>query len=170
MTALSVKKTACAAAFTVLALALSYFEGFIPLSYIIPFPGIKLGLANIAVMAACFYLGIGYAIGVSLCRIFIGFLLFGSVTSLWFSFCGGIFALVGLWLYTAFLKNTNGIIGSSVLCAALHSTGQCLACSAIYGYYVMLTYLPYLLLFSVATGTVIGFIVWRLISLKIYQG
>ncbi len=170
MTRLRVRKTAYAAAFTVLALALSYLEGFIPISLVIPFPGIKLGLANIAVMASCFYLGFGYAVGVSISRILIGFLLLGSVTSLWFSLCGGVFALLGLAFYLRFLKKTTAMTGVSVLCAALHSTGQCLACSAMFGFYVMLTYLPYLLLFSVVTGALTGFIVWRMLKIKIYQG
>ena len=162
------QKIAYSALLTAAALMLSYIESLFPLptaSF-----GLKLGLANIAVMASCFYLGFGYAVGVSISRILIGFLLLGSVTSLWFSLCGGVFALLGLAFYLRFLKKTTAMTGVSVLCAALHSTGQCLACSAMFGFYVMLTYLPYLLLFSVVTGALTGFIVWRMLKIKIYQG
>ena len=74
-------KVAYCAVFTALGLILSYVEALIPINLLIPIPGFKLGLANLAVMIAFFSLGYGYAAAVSLCRILLTALLFGSVTS-----------------------------------------------------------------------------------------
>ena len=51
------KTLAISAVLVALALALSYTERFIPLQMVIPLPGVKLGLANIATLVALYALG-----------------------------------------------------------------------------------------------------------------
>ena len=53
---------------TALALALSWVERFLPLSLLIPLPGIKLGLANIVTLFALYALGPAQALLILLCR------------------------------------------------------------------------------------------------------
>ena len=57
---------------TALALALSWAERFLPLSLLIPLPGIKLGLANIVTLFALYALGAPQAFAILLCRCFLG--------------------------------------------------------------------------------------------------
>ena len=59
---LTTKQLTTCAVLTAMALALSYLEGFFPLSLAIPVPGIKLGLANIVTMFALYTLGPGQAL------------------------------------------------------------------------------------------------------------
>ena len=59
---------------TALALALSWVERFLPLSLLIPLPGIKLGLANIVTLFALYALGPAQALLILLCRCTLGVL------------------------------------------------------------------------------------------------
>ena len=160
-------KAAYCASFIALGLILSYVEALIPINLVIPFPGFKLGLANLAVMTSFFILGYSYAVAVCLCRISLSALLFGSVTSFWFSLSGGILTLAVLLLYKLVLHTANGLLGISTLCAAAHNIGQCLACSVLFGHYVLIFYLPYLLIFSIITGSITGFLVSKILTLKL---
>jgi heptaprenyl diphosphate synthase len=159
-------KVAYCAVFTALGLILSYVEALIPINLLIPIPGFKLGLANLAVMIAFFSLGYGYAAAVSLCRILLTALLFGSVTSFWFSLTGGILALAAILLYKLILCRFCGAIGMSVMMAAMHNIGQCLVCSILFGYYVLTFYLPMLLFISLVTGSLTGIVIHRLLKIK----
>ena len=162
------EKVALCASFTALGLILSYVEAILPISLLIPIPGFKLGLASLAVMLTYFALGRWYALAVSLCRISLLALLFGNVTSLWFSLAGGIMALVPIMLYSPLLHKRCGILGLSVMCAAMHNVGQCLAASVLFGHYVLTFYLPFLLLVSLLTGSLTGVIVHRIVNIKTF--
>ena len=159
-------KVAYCALFIAFGMILSYVEAIIPINLVIPFPGFKLGLANIAVTVAFFSLGYSYALAVSLCRIGLTALLFGSVTSFYFSLLGGALTLLTILAYKLFFYKTNGIIGLSVASAAMHNIGQCVACATIFGWYVISFYLPYLLIFSLITGTVTALLIHRILKLK----
>lgn len=163
------EKVAYCGIFTVFGLLLSYVEAVIPINLILPIPGFKLGLANLAVLYAFFTLGFTYACAVSICRITLSALLFGSVTSFAFSLAGGALTLTVLLLYKVILHKFNGIIGISVLCAAMHNVGQCLVCAALFGHYVLTFYLPYLLFFSLVTGSVTGFLASKYPKLKLFS-
>ena len=63
-----------------LSLILSYVEMLLP--SFIPIPGIKLGLANIAIVFALYTLPFSDALFISILRVFISCLLFGNVLSL----------------------------------------------------------------------------------------
>ncbi len=162
------EKVSFCAVFTVFGLLLSYVESIIPINLIIPIPGFKLGLANLAVLYTFFLLGFSYACAVSICRITLSALLFGSATSFLFSLGGGLLTLCVLLLYKLALNKVCGLIGLCVLCAAMHNVGQCLVCSAFFGHYILLFYLPYLLLFSLITGSITGFLTSKYPKIKIF--
>jgi heptaprenyl diphosphate synthase len=137
---------------------LSYVEGIIPINAVLPFPGFKLGLANLAVLLAFFTLGFYQASAVSICRISLSAILFGSVTSFLYSITGGLLTLAVLFMYKQILHKKIGLLGLCVLCAAMHNVGQCIVCAAFFGTSVITFYLPYLLIFSLITGAVTGLI------------
>ncbi len=161
------KKVAFCSVFAALGLILSYVEALIPINLIIPFPGFKLGLSNLAVLLAFFCLGFYYACAVSICRITLSSLLFGSITSFLFSLAGGILTLAVLFLYKILLHKVNGVLGLCVLCAAMHNIGQCLVCAMLFGISVITFYLPYLLVFSLITGSITGIISANFPKLKV---
>lgn len=161
------KKVAFCSVFIALGLILSYVEALIPINLIIPFPGFKLGLANLAVLLSFFVLGFYYACAISICRITLSALLFGSVTSFFFSLAGGILTLAVLFLYKVILHKANGVLGLCVLSAAMHNIGQCIVCAVLFGASVITFYLPYLLVFSLITGSITGIISSNFPKLKV---
>lgn len=139
---------------------LSYVEAIVPLNLFIPIPGFKLGLSNIAVTCAFLLLGTRYAFSVMIGKICLSSLLFGTVTSFYFSLLGGLTSFIPIVLYNLFLDKYCGIIGISVFSAALHNTGQCVAASTLFGGSVMVFYLPPLLLISLITGAVTALVIY----------
>lgn len=151
-------RAAVCGVFCAVALILSYLEGFVPLGAFLGIPGVKLGLANIATVVLFCRIGIYHAAAVSLLRILISSLLFGSVTSLAFSLCGGILSFLVLILTCRIYERYIGLVGVSVLCAAAHNIGQMLAASILMQETGVFLYLPLLLLAAVFCGAVTGVI------------
>ena len=137
-----------------LAMVLSFIESQIPA--FIAVPGLKLGLANIAVVFALYRLGFREALGVSLIRVVLSAILFGSVVSALYSAAGAVLSLAGM----ALLKKTGffGTVGVSVSGAVLHNLGQIGIACLILRTQALVYYLPFLILSAVAAGVVIGIV------------
>ncbi len=134
------------------ALMLSYLEGILPLHLLLPLPGFRFGWAQLAVTLIFFHVGRSDAAAVSFLRVLVMGLLFGNVTSVWFSACGSLLSYVGLLLGQAFLRRQCSYVGLGVLCATLHNVGQILAATVLFGSGIILSYLPVLLLAAVLFG------------------
>ncbi len=155
-----VKRIALLASLLALAFGLGWADQLIPLDAV-GIPGIKLGLANLAVLAALYRLGWKEAAAVSLCRILLSWLAFGNFTSFLYSLCGGFLSLLGM----ALLKKAALFdeLGVSVCGAALHDTGQILVARILTGTAAIWAYYPVLLFAGVLTGALIGSL-FRLLS------
>jgi heptaprenyl diphosphate synthase len=138
-----------------LSLLLSYVESLVPLP--LALPGMKLGLANVAVMLAFFHLGKGTGAFISLLRVLLVSLLFGTASSFLFSLCGALLSLLALFLFS--LSTRFGRAGISVGCAALHNVGQLVAGMLLYGPAVF-SYLPFLLLAALVFGALCGVLLY----------
>ena len=133
---------------------LSYIEAIISIGMFIP--GVKLGLANIAVVI-CFYLyGYKEALMVNVVRIIIVGLLFGNMFSISFSISGALVSYIVMVL----LKKTDifSPIGISVAGGVAHNVGQILVASLIIESYSVIYYLPILMIAGIVCGLIIGFI------------
>jgi len=148
------KSIAVSAVLISLALSLSYIENFIPLSIIIPLPGIKLGLANVVTVAALYIFGTKFAFKILVIRCALGSLFQGGITGLAFSLLGGIFAMSVMTFSKKF--PIFSVYGVSVLGAAAHNVGQIFAGMVLIRSTLITAYLPYLLLISVFTGLFTG--------------
>lgn len=152
------KRVAYSAAMLLVALAFSYIEAIVPISLLIPLPGIKLGLANLAVMLTFFSISKYDAALVSFARIALSALLFGSPVSFLFSLSGGMLAYASMFLSKPILKcGKMSFIGASVISSALHGAGQILAAMLLYGTGALF-YLPVILLCGVPFGALTGWI------------
>lgn len=138
------------------AMMISYLEAILPLSFVIPLPGVKLGLANLAVMIAFFTFGAADAAAVSFIRVLLSGLLFGSGVSMLFSALGAVCAFGGLLIYRFLLKRFISPVGASILSAALHNMGQLLAAGIVLSDSAVIAYAPIMLCASVACGAVNG--------------
>lgn len=137
-----------------LAMILSFIESQIPA--FVAIPGMKIGLANIAIVFALYTLGFGSAMIVSLIRVALSALLFGSAVSGLYSLAGALISLLGM----ALLKKTLffGVVGVSVSGAVLHNLGQIAVAWLILKTGALVYYLPFLLFSAVVGGVVIGLV------------
>lgn len=125
-------------------------------------PGLKLGLANIVIVYVLYKYNFKMAITISLIRVLIVALLrTGFGINFFFSLSGAIFSIISM----ALVKKTKlSIIGVSIIGSVFHSIGQVLIGIFILSNYNITYYLPYLLLFSIPTGIVVGLISKKLIN------
>ncbi len=125
-------------------------------------PGLKLGLANIVIIFALYEYDFKTAFLVSIIRVLIVALLrTGFGINFFFSLSGAIFSIVFMYI---FKKTRLSIIGVSIIGSVFHSIGQVLVGMLLLDNYNVIYYLPYLLLFSIPTGIVIGIISKKMID------
>ena len=148
------KKLTVLALLTALSMILSYIEGLLPA--FVAIPGIKVGLANLAVVLALYRLGWREAICVSLVRVLCLSLLFGNAASLAYSIAGAALSLGGMVI----LKKTMRFspLSVSVTGGVLHNMGQLLMACVLLSTTALCYYLPFLLLGGILAGIVIGVI------------
>lgn len=146
-----------------LSVALNVIEASLPLfnGYI---PGLKLGLANIVTLFIIYQFSLKDAFYVGILRVFlIGILRTGLFsTTFFFSLSGVIFSIICMYLAKNFLKLS--IVGVSIVGSIAHSTGQVLTSILLLQMSSMIYYLPWLLLFSIPTGILVGLICKQLIK------
>ena len=149
----STKAITTCAVLAALALALSYLESFFP--PLLPLPGVKLGLANIVTVYALYALGASSALAILVVRCLLGSLFAGNASALLFSLLGGLAAMLVMIALHALPRLS--VYGVSVGGAAAHNCGQVAAMLTL-GSAAPLAYLPFLLLVSVFTGALTGFV------------
>ena len=146
------RKIATLALAIALAMILSFVESQIPA--FVAIPGVKVGLANIAVVFVLYKLGWKEAVLISLVRVFMVSVLFGTAVSLFYSVAGAVLSLTGMVL----LKRTGlfSTVAVSVTGGVLHNVGQILMACLLVETNVIVYYLPFLILSGVIAGVVIG--------------
>ncbi len=138
-----------------LAMALSYFERFIPLPYNVP--GMKLGLANIITVTCVVYFKKSEVFLIVISRILLTALIIGSMMSFFYSLAGGVLSSLGMVFVYHFFKKYVSTIGISVLGGVLHNVGQLLVLSVITGRTtIALYYAPILMVAGILTGIFVG--------------
>ncbi|MBR0231217.1 MAG: Gx transporter family protein [Clostridia bacterium] len=153
-------KLALCGLFVALAFGLSWVELLIPFDSL-GIPGVKLGLANLAVMAALYLMGFLPAAAVSLARILLSWFVFGSFTAFIYSLCGGVLSLAVMCL----IKRSGffGCAGVSVCGAVAHNAGQLAAACALLHGTAVLYYAPVLFAAAVVTGALNGALLGRVL-------
>lgn len=145
-----------------LSVVLNIIESFIPLfnGFI---PGIKLGLANIVTLFILYKFDFKSALYVGILRVFlVGILRTGLFnTTFLFSLSGCLLSIIIMYIAKKHFKLS--IIGTSVIGSIFHSIGQVLI-AIILLHNSMIYYLPWLLLFSIPTGIIVGVISKKLIE------
>ena len=149
-----VKKLTSLALTITFALILSYIESKIP--PLVAIPGIKVGLANIAVIFTLYKFGIKEAITVSLIRVLLVSMMFGTGVSLVYSISGAILSLSVMIV----LKKITPLreVAVSVCGGVMHNVGQIAAASFMLSTNVVVYYLPFLLLSGTLAGVAVGIV------------
>lgn len=148
------KKTAYLGLFAAIAIIFGYVESLIP--FFAGIPGMKLGLANLAVLFILEKNSWKEAALVSTVRILVIGFLFGNMFSILYSLAGAALSLTVMTL----MKKFSGfsILGVSVAGGVSHNIGQLIVASFIVENTSLLYYAPVLLISGVATGLLIGFL------------
>ena len=139
---------------TAIAMVLSFIESQIPA--FVAIPGVKMGLPNIAIVYALYRLGWKEAAVISLIRVVLVSLLFGSAASFLYSFAGAVLSLLGMTLLKKTGKFTEIVV--SVAGGVLHNIGQIAMASISLETDALRYYLPFLLVSGILAGVVIGLI------------
>ena len=140
-----------------LGVVLHRLEALIPL----PSPWIKLGLANVMTLVTMVFLGFRDALTVTLLRVILGSILWGTFLSPTFflSLAGGVAATFTMATVYYHCKNPFSLIGISI-CAAYAHTLAAVIC--IYLFWIQnesfLKLLPVFLTFALITGILNGII------------
>ena len=149
---MSSKKIAYCGLLTTVALLLSYVERMLAIPMIVP--GMKLGLANVAVLIALYILDNKTAFSISILRILISALLFTGFASFLYSASGALLSFTVM----AFCKKTNifSMIAVSILGGISHNIGQITIACVIVENIGLFYYMPFLIILGIATGFKIG--------------
>ena len=146
-----------------LSVALNVIEASLPLfnGYI---PGLKLGLANIVTLFIIYQFSLKDAFYVGILRVFlVGILRTGLFsTTFFFSLSGVLLSIICMYLAKNFLKLS--IVGVSIVGSIAHSIGQVITSILLLQMSSMIYYLPWLLLFSIPTGILVGLICKQLVK------
>lgn len=145
------KKISLLSLFTAFAVILSYVESFLPSVWI---PGVKLGLANFAVVLALYLFGAKEALLINIVRIVIISAMFGNLFGIWFSFAGAFLSFIAMFL----LKRTNrvSIVTVGMIGGVFHNIGQTIVAAFAVDSYAVYVYLPVLMIAGLITGAIIG--------------
>lgn len=148
------KKTTLVALSVSLAMVLSFLETLIP--PLVAVPGIKPGIANAVTLFLLYKSGWKCASLVSLVRVCLSALLFGSAITFLYSAAGATLSL----LLMIFLKRVNifSVVGVSVSGAVMHNAAQIGVCALIMETTEIAYYLPVLVISGTVSGVCVGII------------
>ena len=134
------------------ALILGYIDSLIPL--VPSVPGIKLGLSNLAVLYAVFYMSPRETALLMLLKVGLSSLLFGNAVGALYALAGGILSAAVMLLLHCNQKIS--VIPISTFGGILHIIGQIIVGAILLGVRPMLVYAPWLLISGFVTGILLG--------------
>lgn len=146
------KKIAVLSMLTGFALMLSYVESLIPLTPGIP--GIKLGLANLAVVLCLSLYDWKDALMVNVARVLLASFLFGNLYVVLYSLAGALASFAAMM--AAKRASCFSVIGVSECGGVFHNVAQLLVAMAVVRTIQVVWYLPWLLMAGCVTGMLIG--------------
>ncbi|MDA3732910.1 Gx transporter family protein [Niameybacter massiliensis] len=138
------------------AIALVIFIIELQIPPIAPIPGLKLGLANMVSLAVLILYGPKEALTVLLLRIFLGTMITGKVSTIFFSLAGGLLSNIGMILLYKYCSKYISIWVISVVGSILHIIGQLVIAVIITNTPGIFFYAPILLVSSIVAGYFVG--------------
>lgn len=149
---MSTKKLTMLSSAVALAMVMSFLETLIP--PLASVPGMKIGLANIVTVFLLYTYTWREAAGVSIIRVCLSALLFGSSVSLIYSASGALLSFVGMILIKR-LKISSAL-SVSVVGGVLHNAGQIICACIIMENAAISLYLPPLIISGTVAGVAVG--------------
>lgn len=145
------KKISMLALFSAFAIILSYVESFLPVTGI---PGVKLGLANFAVVLVMYLLSNREALLINVVRIVLVGSMFGNISGILFSISG---AVISFGVMVIFKKTgLFSIIPVAITGGVFHNIGQIIVAALVVDTFNIVIYIPALIVSGIITGFIIG--------------
>ncbi len=144
------------AVFLAASVIISIVESLSHINALIPFPGVKLGLCNVAITACLYVCGGKTALCVALLRPLFMFLFVSNPVSLVMSLSGGMLSFLSVVLTKKLYTRVFSFCGISCISGVCHALGQTLGAAAIMGDSALFGYLPIFAACSSVTGTICG--------------
>lgn len=148
------RKYAFLGLFSALAVIFGYVESLFPV--FVGIPGIKLGLANLAVLFILERYTYKEALMVSFIRIVIIGFLFGNMFSIVYSLAGAIFSLAVMTFLK--MKTDSSIYAVSMAGGISHNVAQLVVAIILVENLSLIYYAPALLISGIITGFLIGYL------------
>ena len=117
-------------------------------------PGVKIGLANIAIIFALYKMGVKEAVIVSFVRIVLVSMLFGHMQKFFFSLAGAMLSLAVMIVLKKLVRAPEMVV--SIAGGVMHNVGQIIAAIIFLKTLVVVFDLPILLLSGSVAGVVVG--------------
>ena len=155
----SAKRVATVAILIAVAFVLSWIE--LILSITMPIPGIKIGLANLAILFTMYYCGEKEAFMVLVGRLVLNAVLFGNVNSLIYSVAGGLLSFVIMAICKKLFS--KHIVYVSITGGVFHNIGQLTAASIVMNTFLS-WYMPYLIIGGILAGLFNGIVCQKLLK------
>ena len=141
--------------YAAMAIGLSLIDLSIPT----PIPGIKPGLANIAILVCLMRFGIKSAVTVTFLRVLVTGLLLGTLfgPTFWLSLSGGLFSAFTLALCTYLPSRYFSVVSYSIVAAFAHISAQIVVVGlCLLPLSTLYKIIPVFALFALITGTING--------------
>lgn len=158
------KSLAAVALLISVSFVLSWLE--IILSIPMIYPGIKIGLANIAIVFAIYYCSPLDAFYVLIGRLVLCTLLFGNAASFIYSASGGILSYIVMCVFRRLFSKHIEFV--SIVGGVFHNIGQLIAACFVM-HTVLLYYAPYLVIGGIIAGAFIGIVVKRILCCSLFK-
>lgn len=145
-----------------LTLVLSYVESLLPLT--IGIPGVKLGLANLAVLLTLYASGWKMALGIDVLRVVLSGFLFGNFAAILYSMAGALVSFGAMVFLKRFRFSMSTV---SIAGGVFHNLGQLVVAVCVVENIYLFYYLPWLIVAGVITGALIGIVArvtWRYVN------
>ena len=148
------KRVALIGVISSFAIILGYIEMLISFGFFIP--GVKLGLANLAIVTVMYILENKAAFAVNIIRVIISGILFANLFSILFSLAGALLSF-GVMIV---LKKTDmfSVMGVSIAGGVSHNIGQIIIAALVIETYSVVYYIPVIIIAGIITGTIIGIV------------
>lgn len=151
---------ATCAVFTALALIVSYLEHMIPLPFAAP--GVKLGLANVVIVAAMYLMGLKKAFAINIVRVLLSGAMFTGLSAMLYALAGALASFCVMALVRR--SSAFSIVGVSVAGALTHNAAQYTLAALIVHTAGLISYLPVLIASGAVTGIVVGAVAHAIVT------
>lgn len=156
-------KLTLSAIYTALALLTFMLENLFPPIFIFA-PSVRLGISNTFIFLAVITLNEGWASLILIVKCLLSSIITGNMFAIVYSLTAGLTSLLVTSLCYRFLFRWLSVIAISVISSCVHNVVQFIVASLVVNSFLIMSYVPFVLIASILAGIFNGFLVWLLVK------